>query len=243
MITQIVISGVLSAALSIIAYYFRMLTFTGALASLFVGYTVGVFSSIEWLILLIAFTLVGLIITRMDIKEKNTHGLQEGNFGERTHKNVLGVGIPACIFAFLFGILHGPFNGEYDLALTVAFISTLTVAAADTVASEIGIRDKKVWLITTFERVKRGTNGGISVLGTASSLVAAALTAVIGWLLIFRGIDVYVLIPIAMGFLGNIIDSVFGAALENKGKISKYTNNCLSSIIASALGLLIVIFL
>jgi len=243
LMTQIIISGILSLALSVIAYKLRMLTFTGALASLLVGYTVGVFSSIEWLILLIAFTLIGLAVTKMDINEKNKHGLQEGNFGERTHKNVLGVGVPACIFAFLYGLLHNLYGTHYDLAMTVAFITTLTVAASDTVASEIGIRDKKVWLITTFERVKRGTNGGVSVLGTVASVVASAFTGVIGWLLIFRGIDAYVLIPIAMGVVGNVLDSVLGATIEKNGKVSKYVNNSLSAIIAAVLGIIIVLLL
>lgn len=243
LITQMVISFILSAALSIIAYRFRMLTFTGAIASFFVGYIVGVFGSIEWLILLVAFTFAGLIATKMDIGEKSDHGLQEGNFGERTHMNVLGVGIPACIFAFLYGVLHAQTGSQYDLALTVAFISTLTVAAADTVASEIGIRDKKVWLITTFERVRRGTNGGVSVLGTSASIVAAAFTGIVGWLLIFKGIDIYVLIPIFMGIFGNVLDSVLGATLESRGKISKYTNNCVSAMAGAVLGLVIVLLL
>ena len=243
LLTQIVISGILSVALSVIAYRLRMLTYTGALASLVVGYTVGVFGSVEWLILLVAFTFAGLTATKMDISEKSKYGLQEGDFGERSHKNVLGVGLPACIFAFLYGVLHTPLNGQYDLALTIAFITTLTVAAADTVASEIGIRDGKVWLITTFERVRRGTNGGVSVLGTASSVVAAVFTGIIGWLLIFRGIDAYVLIPISMGILGNLVDSVLGATLENRGTISKFTNNSISAIIGAVVGMIVVLYL
>jgi len=241
LLTQIVISGILSAALSVIAYKLRMLTFTGALASLVVGYTVGVFGSLEWLILLIIFTSAGLIATKMDLSEKSKYGLQEGDSGERTHKNVLGVGIPACVFAFIYGLFHTQLSGQYDLALTVAFITTLTVAAADTVASEIGVRDKKVWLITTFERVRRGTNGGVSVIGTAASIVAAVLTGLIGWLLIFDGISYYVLIPIMMGIAGNLIDSILGATLENKGGISKYANNCVSAFLSAVIGMVIVL--
>ncbi|MDR0509455.1 MAG: DUF92 domain-containing protein [Candidatus Methanoplasma sp.] len=243
LITQIIISGVLSVTLSAVAYRLKMLTLSGALASLVVGYTVGVLGSIEWLILLVTFTAAGLIATRMDLGEKSKYGLQEGNSGERTYKNVLGVGIPACVFAILYGVFHAYLSGKYDLALTVAFITTLTVAAADTVASEIGIRDRKVWLITTFERVKRGTNGGVSVLGTAASVAAALFTGIIGWLLIFKGLDVYVLIPITMGILGNLIDSVLGATFENRGKISKYTNNCISATIGALLGMIIILFL
>jgi Predicted membrane protein len=237
-----VISGVLSALLSLIAFRFRALTFWGAVASFFVGYIVGIFGSVEWLILLVSFTIVGLIITKMDLSDKVRNDLIEG-YGERSHLNVLGVGLPACIIAILYSTAQIYFGKQYDFALTVAFICTLAVAAADTVASEIGIRDKKVWLITTFERVKRGTDGGISVLGTLSSLVASVFTCVIGWLLLCGDIDIYILVPITMGFLGNIIDSLLGATLESKGKISKYTNNCTSAMVGAALGALIIIFL
>ena len=243
LMTQMLISGILSASLSLIAYKFRALTFSGAIASFFVGYIVGLFGSVEWLILLVGFTMVGIAVTKMDFSNKKKNGLLEGNDGERSHKNVLGVGFPPCLIAVLFAFLHSVYNGQYDLALTVAFICTLSVAAADTVASEIGSRDKKVWLITTFERVKRGTNGGVSVTGTLFSLAAAAVTSIVGWLLIYQEFDVYILIPFAMGFLGNVLDSVLGATLENRSIISKYTNNCVSALIGAVLGLLIVLIL
>ncbi|MDR1954503.1 MAG: DUF92 domain-containing protein [Candidatus Methanoplasma sp.] len=248
--TQMIISGILSAALAFAAYQFRMLTLSGAIASFFVGYIVGIFGTIEWLILLVAFTFAGLIATKMDMNDKAECGLQEGNFGERSHKNVLGVGIPACIFAILYGTsdtiltpLLGALPIQYNFALTVAFITTLTVAAADTVASEIGIRDKRVWLITTFERVKRGTNGGVSVLGTASSAAAAVFTGVVGWLLIFKGLDILVVVPIVFGIMGNLLDSVLGATLERKGKITKYANNCLSALSGAVLGFAVILLL
>ncbi|AIZ56645.1 hypothetical protein Mpt1_c07620 [Candidatus Methanoplasma termitum] len=249
LITQIIISGILSAALSIVAYKLRMLTYSGALASLLVGYTVGVFGSLEWLILLIIFTAAGLAATKMDLSNKRSQGLQEGEYGERTYKNVLGVGIPAIIFAVLYGVLHAYYGKQYDLAMSVAFITTITVAAADTVASEIGVRDPKVWLITTFERVRRGTNGGISVLGTVSSTAAAIFTGLIGWtLIIIINKDmsanlIYVLIPIVMGILGNLLDSFLGAALENKKRISKYVNNSASALVCATLGALIILLL
>ena len=238
-----IIAGVLSASLSMIAFRFKALTFGGAVASFFVGYIVGIFGSIEWLVLLVGFTLVGLAITRMDISDKRANGLIEGQNGERTHLNVIGVGLPSCIIAVLYAIIHTYVSWRYDFALTVAFICTLTVAAADTVASEIGTRDKKVWLITTFERVKRGTNGGVSILGTVSSLVAATLTCLIGWLLIFGEFDILMIIPIIAGFLGNIIDSVLGASLESRGMISKYTNNCVSAIFGAVIGITLVMAL
>ncbi len=52
-------------------------------------------------------------------------------------------------------------------------------------------------------------------------------------------LDWLLLIPCVMGVVGNLLDSVFGAVLENPGHISKYTNNCSTAIIGGLLGLLI----
>jgi uncharacterized protein (TIGR00297 family) len=110
-------------------------------------------------------------------------------------------------------------------------------------ASEIGVKDGKVWLITTFERVRRGTNGGVSVLGTIAAVVASAVTAVFGWAIIFGTVDVYVAVPILMGILGSILDSVFGATLENRGLISKYVNNGATALIGGLVGFIIVLLI
>jgi uncharacterized protein (TIGR00297 family) len=145
----------------------------------------------------------------------------------------MGVGIPPVLISVIFWAI----GSQYLDIMTIAFVSTLTVAAADTVASEIGVFDRKVWLITTSERVEPGTNGGISILGTSVSLVAALVTAIIGWLVIYGYLDAWVIIPAITGFIGNLLDSVLGATLENAGHISKYTNNCMTALMGAAIGM------
>lgn len=223
---------VISAALSLEAYKLRCLTKDGAIASFFVGSTVGVLSSMNAFFLLTVFTIAGFAATLKDFDKKVEEGVQEGKHGERTAKNVLGVGIPPCVAVCLnaFGLLTPE-------QFAVLFISTITVAGADTIASEIGIRDKKVYMITDFRRVEPGTNGGISVIGTSVSTIAALLIAVLGWGIIMESLNFMLLIPFAMGILGNLLDSVFGAVLENPGYITKYTNNCSTALIAAFAGL------
>ncbi|MDR3282612.1 MAG: DUF92 domain-containing protein [Candidatus Methanoplasma sp.] len=242
-LTQMVVALVLSALLSVVAYKMRMLTFDGALASVFTGYVVGLFGSFEWLVVLILFTAVGLVATRIDIGSKTASGLQEGRAGERTYRNVLGAGLPPCAIAIACMLVHRFVGNGYDLELTVAFLSTLTVAAADTLASEIGVRDGRVWLITNLRRVRRGTNGGVSPMGTGAALGGAVVTAVVGWLIIYKEPDLLMLIPVLTGMAGCFLDSVFGATLESRGKISKYANNCVTAIIGAVLGFLIVVLI
>ncbi len=230
----VAVAIVLSAVLSAEAYKLQCLTKGGAVASFAVGAFVGVFSSINAFFLLTIFTIAGFVATMKDFDKKTEEGVQEGKKGERTWKNVLGVGLPPCIAVALeaTGILD-------PVTFAIMFTSTITVAGADTIASEIGIRDKKVYLITNFSRVEPGINGGVSVTGTVVSTVAALLIAVMGWFVLTESLDWLFLIPFAMGVLGNILDSVFGAVFENKGRMSKYTNNCSTAIIGAVIGVAI----
>lgn len=225
----IVMAVVLSAALSVEAYKLQCLTRGGAVASFAVGAFVGVFGSINAFFILTVFTVAGFVATLKDFNKKKDEGLQEGKSGERTWKNVLGVGLPPCLAVALWSV------GLLDYTeFALVFISTITVAGADTIASEIGVRDKKVYMITNFERVEAGVNGGVSVLGTAVSTIAALVIALMGWFVVMESVDILFLIPFVAGVLGNIMDSVFGAVLENKGYISKYTNNCSTALIGAA---------
>lgn len=234
----IVAAVTLSAIMSVEAYKLNCLTKDGAVASFLTGSFVGVFASINAFFLLTIFTIAGFFATLKDFSRKEEMGIQEGKKGERTWKNVLGVGIPPCLAVALeaLGILD-------PMQFAVVFISTIAVAGADTIASEIGVRDRKVYMITSFKRVEPGINGGVSVLGTTVSTVASLLIAILGWFVLTEGLDWMLMIPFAMGVLGNILDSVFGAVLENPGYISKYTNNCSTAIIAAFIGLLLFMML
>jgi uncharacterized protein (TIGR00297 family) len=232
MLLEIAIVLLISALLSFGGWKLNLFTPLGSLAAFITGSIVGVFGCVEWFILLMVFTLAGLATTKAHYKEKVAKGLQEGQRGERTHKNVLGVGIPPCSIAVVSFFL----GGDYSDILNIAFISTLAVAAADTIASEIGTRDSRVWMITTGKRVEPGINGGISVLGTISSLIASFLISLLAMVMIEQSVSILVLIPTAAGMLGNILDSIVGATLENNGHISKYGNNCITAIAGAIIG-------
>ncbi len=228
---QIALAVVLSAVLSVVFYRLRCLTPGGAIASFAVGSFVGAFGTINAFFLLTLFTVVGFVATLRGISSKKAQWLQEGIDGERGWKNVLGVGVPPCLFVAIwaFGLID-------DTVFAIAFVSTIAVAGADTIASEIGVRDKKVYMITNMERVEPGVNGGVSVIGTVTSTIAALAIAVIGWVALTGEFDLLMLIPFVAGVIGNLLDSVFGSVLENPGYISKFTNNGSTAIIGALIG-------
>lgn len=232
---EIALMLIVIGAMSVIAYFLGLLTVSGAIASFVTGGIIGAFGSLGWFILLLVFTVAGFIATKMGIDRKKAEGLQEGQHGERTYKNVLGVALAPCIISVVSFIV----GDGYDVILSIGFIASISVAAADTIASEIGVRDKKVWLCTSFERVAPGTDGGISALGTVAALIGSFGVSVLGWVILYQEINWLILIPTLAGFLGCYADSLLGATLETRGYISKYVNNASTGLIGAVIAVAI----
>jgi uncharacterized protein (TIGR00297 family) len=125
--------------------------------------------------------------------------------------------------------------------LLLGVVAALAEAAADTVSSELcKALTSRVYLITTFDGVPVGTDGGISVIGTLAGVAAALLVGVVA--------TVTSLIPqhwiaatAGAAILGNCIDSVLGAVLQRRGWLSNNTVNLLSTSAAAGLVLLFLI--
>lgn len=238
---------ILCATLSVLAFWLRVLTRWGSIAAFLVGAVIGIMGHISWVVLLLIFFLTSFAATKYKFEVKKARGLQEGKRGERGYKNVVANGAVAVIIAFFsFENELYPYL-EKDIA-SVLFLAAIAVAAADTIASELGILSEKVYLVTTGERVKPGTDGGVSIYGTLWGLVAATYTAFLGYFMLtyFGIIDLglWVIGLVAyMGFLGCQIDSIIGATLEQKGYVSKLTNNLLSISIGTFITWLVIIWL
>jgi len=231
----------LCASLSVLSYRFQLLTASGAIAAFATGFIIGGLGSLGWLVILIAFTILGFIVTRYKIQLKVRRGLQEGRKGERTYRNVLANGLVPAIISVAYWLSGSP----SDPLFHIAFLSAIGTAAADTIASELGILSQRVWLITTFERVPPGTDGGISVMGTAWAVAAAAFSSLVGWAILFPGdvLNVLILIPTTMGVLGCMVDSVIGATLERRGMVSKLGTNIISMTVGAVLGFVLVLLI
>jgi uncharacterized protein (TIGR00297 family) len=223
----------LCAALSFLSFKLRLLTASGSLASFILGAVVGVFGSIGWLLLLIAFTLVGFLVTRFKMDIKMQRGLQEGRRGERTWKNVAANGLVPALVAIVSWLAS--VNGTVEAGLV--YLTSISVAASDTIASELGVLSGKARLITTLEPVQAGVDGGVSVFGTFWALMGALFSTALGWAILFPGSwpDGRVLVPAILGFVGCNIDSLIGATLERGGMVSKLGTNLLSMAAATLL--------
>lgn len=243
---RIIVVLFLCSVLASITYYKKLLTFSGSLAAFGVGAIIGILGDVVWLVLLLLFLLSGFAATKYKFATKEAWGVQEGEKGERKGRNVIAHGlIPAMIavFAFMSRQLNWPL---LPLDVTgLIFVSAISVAASDTLASEIGILSDKAYSIVTWERVKPGTNGGVSWFGQMWAFFGAAYTSIFGWLILHPfsdtlGMDFWIIwIPLLVGFLGCQIDSIFGATLEEKGVLNKDTNN----LVSIAVGVIIAVLL
>jgi len=114
----------------------------------------------------------------------------------------------------------------------VAYLGALSVANADTWATEIGVLSKtKPRLITTWKPVEAGTSGAISLLGTITAFLGSltiylfsALLIVVGKIFLSSG---SIFIPVILGGLaGMFFDSLLGATVQGRyfcKKCKKFT--------------------
>ena len=114
----------------------------------------------------------------------------------------------------------------------IILVAALAEATADTVSSEIGAAfGGQPWLITSFERVEAGTDGGVSALGTFAGIAAAAVVVASGvWAIGLPQRAGWILL--AGGVAGLLFDSLLGATLERDGRLGNDWVNFLSTVFA-----------
>jgi len=234
---------VFCVAMAVACYKRRVFDLSGSLSAFLVGMVIGICGNVLWLILLLIFLATSFGATKYRFEWKRSEGFQEGKGGERTWKNVAANGAVPTIIAFLSFVAESATPSGTASALfpkdiaSFMFVSAIAVAASDTAASEIGIVDPRVYMITTGKRVKRGTDGGVSLTGQFAAFVAAAYTSAVAYVIFaFLNQDLLagpstLFVPMLCGFLGCQVDSVIGATIERRGLIGKLGNN-LSSIAA-----------
>jgi uncharacterized protein (TIGR00297 family) len=174
------------------------------------------------------------VSTRLGYRRKLALGLAERREGRNAWQVLANLAV-AALGSVVFSTTGNP-------VWLVAALAALAEAATDTVASEIGqTRGPDARLITTWERVPAGTDGGITILGSiagmAAGLVIAAVGAVGGMIP-----QTQLWIPVAAGFAGMLIDSLLGATLQRRGWISNQTVNFFATLAAAVLACVISTF-
>ncbi len=217
----------------VLAYAARAVTIPGLIAGAVPGTIIYAGGGLPAFLVMLGFVFLGTAATKMGYARKAAAGIAQEKGGRRGPKNAFANCGTAAVLAIL--AVTTPYGPWMLLGLVAAFAT----AAADTVSSEFGqAYGRTTYLITTFRRVPRGTEGAVSLEGTLAGVAASAVLAGIAWgggLCAGTGF----LVVIVAAFIGTTAESYLGATLEQMKLIDNEAINFANTLIGalSAIGL------
>jgi len=223
---------IVTVAFAALARWVRGVSFGGAIAGAGVCFLLCFGAGFGAFVVLVSVFVLTWISTRFGYRRKQKLGTAEKLDG-RTALQVLANLAVAAGCAGLSAL-----TGRTVFLLAVS--AALAEAAADTVSSELGqARSAKARLITTWEEVAAGTDGGVSWTGTLAGMAAAASVSLVSLLaglvpLEWLGVSIFAAV------VGMIADSFLGALLERRRVLNNDAVNFLSTLVAAATASLLV---
>ncbi len=211
----------ITAGFALLAWFAGGVNLSGALAGSAVAFIMAVRDLRMFLALLVVFG-VTLAATRVGYARKQRLRTAEPAGGRTAAQAMANLGVAALVVAVA------------PAGWPVLALAALAEAAADTGSSEIGMAfPGRTLLVTTFQPVPAGIDGGISLFGTIAACLGAATVAAAALLSGLVTPSQAAIIVLA-GFLGTMVDSLLGALFERRGWLDNDLVNLLST--AAAVG-------
>ncbi|XP_075220170.1 transmembrane protein 19 isoform X1 [Lycorma delicatula] len=214
----------------------KSLCMSGAVLGAIVGFILTLGSYLFFVCLLTFFVTSSRVTKfRSSMKNKLENDFKEG--GQRNWLQVLCNGGMAAQLGLLYIIDNGcgeqsiDFDQNYRSSwLSVGILAAFACSNGDTWASELGtvIGSSQPFLITSWKRVPKGTNGGVSFFGLLFSLLGGLLVGIVYYLTLLYIVDPIILVrsppqwPVIFwggfaGLFGSLFDSFLGATLQYSG--------------------------
>ena len=188
---------------------------------------------------LLAVFVLTYIATKIGRAKKERLGTAESKRGRNAAQVAANLGVASLAASFPYGMFKPDPILLTSLAATTAFASftALAEAAADTVSSEIGqVFGGEPRMITTFKPVAKGSDGGITLIGTLAGALASLLVMVVGFSASQGAHFPSYWVPICLGAVGGTVgllfDSLLGATMERRGWLNNDAVNFLSTLSA-----------
>lgn len=226
----------LNGALAAAALLARSIDVPGAVSAVAIGTAITAGLGLSGLALMVTFFVVGTLATRLGYGKKAARGIAQERGGARGWRHAWANGAVPAFLAVLAGMAPA---GLRDL-LALAYAGSVATAAADTCSSEIGkAYGRRTVLLTTLRPVPRGTEGAVSLEGTAAALGGSLLVGAAG---VATGLFAWpsALVVALAGLLGSLAESLLGTVAERRGWMSNDLLNAANTAIGAVFAVLIV---
>ncbi len=215
----------------------KSLTKNGLVHSSILGVGLWTLLGFQAYLFCVSYLILGSIVTKIGIEEKEKLGIAEKREGMRGPENVWGSAGVAMICAMLTFIYRE--NPEVINLLKIGYASSLVTKLSDTFQSEIGkVYGKTTLLITTLEPVPKGTEGAISLEGYCAGIVGSIILSVIAYFLNIISYPNDIAICTISSILATTSESFIGATSQNK---INWLNNELVNFINTFIGCILAI--
>ena len=188
-----------------ITYYLKFLSVSGYYSGFLMASIITFLGGLKFLTPLVLFFIFSSLLSILS---------NENNITIKPKRSIIqvyangGIGLLICCYNYF-----NPSDMNYYL-----FLCSISAAISDTWATEIGKFSKSDPVsIINFKRVNKGYSGGVTFLGLLGSILGPTLLTFSCWLSYNFSLRLFLII-IIIGFLGSILDSIFGATIQGKYK-------------------------
>ena len=184
----------------------------------------------------VAYLGFGSLVTKLGFARKQDLGLAEARGGRRGPENVWGSALTGLVLALLIAMRVGPTQG-----LLIGFAASFAAKLADTFGSEIGKRwGRTTLLITSLRPVPPGTEGAVSLEGTAASALGSLLMTLVVVALGLIPSAQAAAVVVVVGFIATLLESLLGAVGQGRWPwLSNELVNGLQTAWAAGLAMLV----
>ena len=234
-----ILTGVaVNGAIAGIAAFAGWMDRYGALSAVVIGVAITAGLGLPGLAVMVTFFVIGTAATKLGYRVKAARGIAQEKGGARGWRNAwANGGVPAFLALLAGAAAPRPGSEATALLLTVAYAAAVATAAADTCSSEVGkAYGRRTFLITTLRPVAPGTEGAVSLEGTAAGLAGGAIVGAVGAAAGLYAWPLAAAVGVA-GLLGSLAESVMGTVAERKGWMGNDLLNAFNTAAGAGMGM------
>jgi uncharacterized protein (TIGR00297 family) len=159
-------AAIILAIIAALSLKLKFLDFKGVIASIVIGYVIIVLGGLNYFAILLAFFIISSMVTRLRVKAVGELHIDKDWI--RGWRNVLANGLAPTLAILIPRILSCD-----ERIMAAGYLGAVGTAFADTLATEIGLFYRgKPRLITSLEKVEKGTPGAVSPYGYLGCIIA-----------------------------------------------------------------------